>query len=258
MSALYNKIRGKKTAQTTATASAVTAPQPVVLQSSPQQPKVSKEVFNTNANKALDAIYKTPKIKNDLLNFTYNLKDDDRGKLINVLNSGDNKSMYDNIKANIRSEIETSNAVDERVLPSVLSSSMPRPDQDPGSGVGASSSREPPSRQLSEEDPGSGVGASSSREPPSRQLSDENIGRGVELGLPEASSSLIEDNAIEDNAIKDNAATTIQRTMRGRLSRKDQTSGGGRRRTKKSKYYNKRRRTKGRRTKRRRTNKRRN
>lgn len=238
MSALYNKIIGKKTAQTTATASAVTAPQPVVLQSSPQQPKVSKEVFNTNANKALDAIYKTPKIKNDLLNFTYNLKDDDRGKLINVLNSGDNKSMYDNIKANIRSEIETSNAVDERVLPSVLSSSMPRPDQDLGSaiGIGASSSREPPSRQLSEEDPGS----------------------GVELGLPEASSSLIEDNAIEDNAIKDNAATTIQRTMRGRLSRKDQTSGGGRRRTKKSKYYNKRRRTKGRRTKRRRTNKRRN
>jgi hypothetical protein len=260
MSALYNKIRGKKTAQTTATASAVTAPQPVVLQSSPQQPKVSKEVFNTNANKALDAIYKTPKIKNDLLNFTYNLKDDDRGKLINVLNSGDNKSMYDNIKANIRSEIETSNAVDERVLPSVLSSSMPRPDQDLGSAIGIgelsspSSARRlptppppPPSRQLSEEDPGSGVGASS------RQLSDEDIGRGVELGLPEASSSLI-----EDNAIKDNAATTIQRTMRGRLSRKDQTSGGGRRRTKKSKYYNKRRRTKGRRTKRRRSNKRRN
>lgn len=164
ISALY---RGKKTAQTTATASAVTAPQPVVLQSSPQQPKVSKEVFNTNANKALDAIYNTPKIKNDLLNFTYNLKDDDRGKLFNVLNSGDNKLMYDNIKANIRSEIET-------------------------------------------------------------------------------------------NAIKDKAATTIQRTMRERLSQKDQTSRGGRRRTKKSKYYNKRKRTKRRRVKRRRTNKRRN
>jgi hypothetical protein len=235
MSSLYNRLRGKKT--TPATATAVPAPQPAVLQSSSQQPKVSKDIFDTNANKALDAICKTPNIKSDLLDFTYNLKDDDRGQLINVLNSGNNKSEYDKIKANIRSEIERSNAVEEEALPSALSPSMPRPEEDHGRGIGASSSPSPPPTRPP---------------PPSRQLSEEDLGGGEEVRLPEAPSSSIQDNA------EDNAAATIQKRVRGNISRKGQRSVGGRRRTKKSKYYNKRKRTKGRRVKRRRSNKRRN
>jgi hypothetical protein len=184
----------------------------------------------------LDAICKNSNIKSDLLNFTYSLKDDDRGQLINVFNSGNNKSEYDKIKANIRSEIERPNAVEKQASPSALSSSRPLQEVDNGSVIGASSSPLSPSRQLSEEDGGGG----------------EEDDQRVEAGLPEASSPSIQDNA------EDNAAVEIQRRVRGYNSRRDQRSVGGRRRTKKSKYYNKRRRTKGRRVKRRRSNKRRN
>jgi hypothetical protein len=266
MGSVYNRlIRGKKTTPATATATASAVP-------APQQPEVSKEVFDTNANKALDAICNTPNIKSDLLNLTYNLKDDDRGQLINVLNSDNNKLKYDKIKADIRSEIERS-----------------RPEEDLRRGIRASSSLSPPppSMELSEEDlrRGRGIRASSSPEsprppPPSREPPKENGAafyadsimsdavnsataaadeRDVNRAMPSFSKDELERQQ------NPNRQSAYPRPPPPAAATTDVGPGasGGRRRTKKSKYYNKRRRTKGRRTKgrrvkRRRSNKRRN
>lgn len=209
-------------------------PPPSDLASS-QQPKVSKDVFDTNANKALDAICKNSNIKSNLLNFTYNLNDGDRGQLINVLNSGTNKSEYDKIKADIQSEIERS-----------------RPKENLGRGIGASSFPEPP-RPLSPPPPSPLSQPMPAGSPPPAPLS-----QPLSQLMPEGSTAQgdmahdVVENAI--NAAR--ARVTGQQQDLGEgavpLGR-----GGGRRRTKNAKYYNKRRRSKRRRSKRRRSNKRR-
>jgi hypothetical protein len=230
-------------------------PPPSDLASS-QQLKVSKDVFDTNANKALDAICKNSNIKSDLLNFTYKLNDGDRGQLINVLNSGNNKLEYNKIKADIRSEIERS-----------------RPEEDHGRGIGASSFPEPrrPSMELSEEDLGRGASSSPPPPrppPPSREPPQEN---GAAFYANSVTSNLI--NGVTAAADERDVNRAMPPFSKDELERQQNPNPigansiiprqGGRRRTKKSKYYNKRRRTKGRRTKgrrvkRRRSNKRRN
>ena len=72
----------------------------------------------------MDAICKNSNIKSNLLNFTYNLNDGDRGQLINVLNSGTNKSEYDKIKADIQSEIERSRPKED--MPSFFKDELER------------------------------------------------------------------------------------------------------------------------------------